>query len=119
MRLETSSALIGGLLVVLTMIVCYMVIITFRDPAAGAQCNNTGSDDGQDTFMNRRIYRPACGSQWLWNRRHDCRGHTRGNMPSIEAAPTPNTGCFPHHMLGSAPLHACCSTPACGDVCHI
>lgn len=106
MDVNTSTALIGGLLIVLTMIVCYIAIITFDDPEAG-KC-------GADGFMNRRIYRPACGSQWIGHRRAACQGQTRGDMPSIDEAPLPTGSCLSPETLMEVPMHACCRAPACG-----
>lgn len=115
MGIEASSALVGGLLVVLTLIVCYIAVTTFDDPIT-RHCGPaaTTAAPGADAFMNRHIYRPACGNQWISLRSEACRGQTRGHMPSIEEAPLPEGTCIPPDTLMRFPVHACCTTPACG-----
>ena len=110
---DTTSALIGGLLVVLAMVACYIVIITADDPLVATQCAATPKDG----FTTNIPYSPSCGDQWLRGRRAGCTGHTRGSMPSIDAPPAARDSCFPAHMRGSEPGRACCSAPACGGAC--
>ena len=75
MTFELSSAVIGALILVLTLIVCYMALLLYKDPDAQA---------GAETFMGRTMYRPACGNKWLSERRASCGGLTRGAMPAID-----------------------------------
>ena len=81
----------GALLVVLTMVVCYMVLTVF-------------STDTSDSFLAHRVYRPSCSNSWLLNRSGRCSGVTRGYMPSIDIA----TGCRYPQIGDAPPPGPCC-----------
>lgn len=72
MRAETTSALLGGVLVVLTLFVCYAVILEFSNSTTKAQ------------FVVQGRYKPSCSSPWLHSRRSECHCLTRGEMPAID-----------------------------------
>lgn len=82
-------ALIGALLVILTMVVCYMVLTVF-------------STDASDSFLVRTVYRPSCSNSWLLNRSEGCSGVTRGQMPSIDDVYHATTACR-YPLIGNAP----------------
>lgn len=70
MRFEMSSAIIGGLLVVLTLLTCYMALLLYKTkPAEG--------------FYGNNYYRPACGNRW-GARLPGCARRTGGPMPLID-----------------------------------
>lgn len=97
-----SVGLIGALLVLLTMVVCYMVLTVYStEPST------------QDGFLADTVYRPSCSNSWVHNRSERCSGVTRGQMPSIDdvMSALPGQGRrFP--LIGNArrPMgaHPCC-----------
>lgn len=118
MRFEQSAALAGAMLVVLTIIVCYVAMLAVHDPDDCKEVCDAGK--AQEGFMNRLIYRPACGNQWLWNRRDSCRGHTGGTMPSIDDVPLTEGGpCIPsYYDMDVGDLTSpCCMRAGCDQRC--
>ena len=107
MRFESSTALIGGLLLVLTLLVCYICVVTFTR-SVGYDC---GSVEEREGFMSEFVYRPACGNRWLTNRQHSCVGSTRGEMPSIDD--TSHRTCS-GATAGSLGPTCCLTSPGCG-----
>lgn len=85
MSFETSTALIGALILVLALLVCYMALLLYKDP-------DLSPSEG---FSPYTPYTPACSNPWLNERRGDCQGYTRGRMPSIDNAHflPPDRGC--------------------------
>jgi hypothetical protein len=77
-------------------IILLILAVLFAFPA------KRGRRPQSDAFLNPLIYRPACGSQWIHQRRGDCRGITRGKPPSIEEGELPPSA---EQML--------CTSPAC------
>ena len=71
-----TETLLASLILTLVLVVCYMCIRLFVQRRRSAKSN----------FLSQMIYRPACGSQWLLQRRDQCRGVSKGEPPSIEAA---------------------------------
>lgn len=97
MKFETTSLLIGALVLILTLVVCYMALLLYKPP----------SEPGPEEFLTRHHYRPACGNKWIHARRENCKGLTRGHMPFIDD-PYPHSPSFCNKLTGAmthTPVH--------------
>lgn len=71
---ENNAAAVGGLLVVLTMVVCYIVLLVF-DPRGAAEARA----DGFTPAPAPAPWFGACSSRWLSERQASCvPAETRG-----------------------------------------